>query len=446
MSRHKKAIILFTRVPIPGKTKTRLMPYFTGQQCARLHTCILKDLRKECEKTDADCRVYFTPQDQGAVLKKILGEKMAYFPQQGETLGEKMQRALEETLECGYESCLLFGTDIPELRGEDFAHAFRILENRDVVFGPSEDGGYYLVGMNRIHKEVFENQTYGHDSVLKNTLSHLEHCKLSWGQIRKLSDLDEKEDVARFRERMRTEPALRKRETGRYLLRNSRISVIVPVYNEETTIQILQRQLLPLRGKCEILFVDGGSTDRTLELLDPAFSVMHSEKGRARQMNLGAMKATGDILFFLHSDSELPENPLAQIRAVMSRYRAGCFGIAFHSRHFFMWTCRVISNHRVKDRKVMFGDQGIFVDRELFFQAGMFPELPIMEDYQFSLTLKEMGVRLGMTRDRLYTSDRRFPRGTIPKLKLMWRMNRLRKMYRDGTPIETISDLYRDVR
>ena len=130
----------------------------------------------------------------------------------------------------------------------------------------------------------------------------------------------------------------------------------------------------------------------------------------------------------------------------MKDYQAGCFGIAFHSKNFFMFTCRVISNHRIKDRKVMFGDQGIFIERELFFEIGMFPEIPVMEDYQLSLTLKERGVKLGMTRKRIYTSDRRFPKGTIPKLKLMWKMNRLRKMYRDRVPIETISDLYRDVR
>ena len=94
----------------------------------------------------------------------------------------------------------------------------------------------------------------------------------------------------------------------------------------------------------------------------------------------------------------------------------------------------------------MFGDQGIFLDRDLFFEIGMFPEIPVMEDYQLSLTLKEQGIRLGMTKRRIYTSDRRFPKGTVPKLKLMWKMNRLRKMYRDGVPIERISRLYRDVR
>ena len=192
--------------------------------------------------------------------------------------------------------------------------------------------------------------------------------------------------------------------------------------------------------------MDGGSTDHTLDKISEEFTLLHDRKSRAAQMNAGAKASHGDILFFLHCDSELPAHPLAQIREVMRDYQAGCFGIAFHSRNFFMFTCRVISNHRVKDRKVMFGDQGIFIDRKLFFDVGMFPEIPIMEDYQFSLTLKEKGIRLGMTRKRIYTSDRRFPKGTIPKLKLMWKMNRMRKMYRDKIAIQTIAKMYKDIR
>ena len=192
--------------------------------------------------------------------------------------------------------------------------------------------------------------------------------------------------------------------------------------------------------------MDGGSTDRTLQLLNGEYPVISSEKGRAKQMNRGAMASHGEVLFFLHCDSEVPANALEEIERVMQNHRAGCFGIAFHSYNFFMFTCRVISNHRVKDRKVMFGDQGIFVERELFMEAGMFPDMPILEDYQFSITLKEKGIRLGMTRSRIYTSDRRFQGNTVEKLKLMWLMNRLRAMYRDGVPVEEIARLYGDVR
>ena len=442
----KRALIIFTRVPYPGETKTRLMPYFTPRQCRKLHVCFLKDIAKMCEETDADIFVCHTPEDKKNILHHIFGEKPEYFLQVGEGLGERMYTAIDVVLNKGYKACILIGTDVSEVQSKDIQRAFDILETKDVVFAPVADGGYYLVGMKKARKEVFEQKTYGHGRVLEDTLSGLQNCGISVGLGEEKHDIDTRDDIRLFRERMRKNPALQKSETGKYLMRTSKISIIVPIYNEEKTINALQDQLRPLREKCEVLFIDGGSTDRTLEYIDPDFRLLHSEKGRAKQMNLGACESTGDILFFLHCDSELPERPLEQIRAVMKDHEVGCFGIAFHSNNFFMFTCRVISNHRIKDRKVMFGDQGIFIDRELFFDVGMFPDIPLMEDYQFSLTLKERGEKIGITKKRIYTSERRFPDGTIPKLKEMWKMNRLRKKYRDGVDIHTIARMYEDVR
>lgn len=496
----KRALIIFTRVPVPGQTKTRLMPYFSPRQCARLHTCFLRDIAAVCKKVRADVYICYTgedgqrrgtakepgdgeskldkperqakaenpdkserrakPEEQAKpmqrdeagrrerpeILRRIFGECAGYFPQEGDGLGERMYRAIERVLKKGYASCLLMGTDVPEVQTGDLHQAFGILEENDLVFGPTADGGYYLVGMKAARKEAFEKQTYGHGNVFQHTVRSLKDKNLSVGVGRMLHDIDTREDIAGYRDRLRRDKRLRKTETGKYLMRTVKISVIVPIYNEEKVMGKLLEDLGRIRDRCEIILVDGGSTDRTLEYISPEFRLLHSPKGRAHQMNLGAKASTGDVLFFLHCDSELPEKPLEQIRRVMRDYRVGCFGIAFHSRNFFMFTCRVISNHRIKDRKVVFGDQGIFIDRELFFDAGMFPELPVMEDYQFSLNLKARGEKIGITRSRIYTSDRRFPAGTIPKLKEMWRMNRLRKKYRDGVDIEVIAGLYADVR
>lgn len=443
----KQALIIFTRIPVQGKTKTRMMPHFSPRQCAALHACFLMDIRKQCEACGADIFVsYAAESGKMERLRELLGEEKQYLPQAGENLGGRMLDAFQKVLEKGYDSCVLIGTDVPELRERCLRKAFWQLQERDVVFGRTEDGGYYLVGMKQPQPLVFGLDAYGHSRVLKETLDRMSEAGLTAGFTDTLSDMDTPEDLRGFYRRMRLDPELAAGKTGRFVTKIRKISIIIPVYNERKTIEAMQRQLFPLRDRCEILFVDGGSTDGTRELIWPEYRVISSEKGRACQMNTGAVNSTGDILFFLHCDSELPENPLGEIRRVLSGHRAGCFGIAFHSKNFFMFTCRVISNHRVKDRKVMFGDQGIFIDRDLFFQAGMFPELPIMEDYQFSLTLKEMGVKLGMAGRRIYTSDRRFPRGTIPKLKLMWNMNRLRKMYRDGVSIEKIARMYRDIR
>lgn len=458
----RKAIIVFTRVPFPGQTKTRMMPYLSGKECADLHGCLLRDIAVECEKVDADKFVYYTDdranqtewtdederiwKKKRRILAEVFGKTSAYKVQQGNTLGDKMYNAIHEVLGKGYDECVLIGTDIPEIHKNDLEQAFRILEERDVVFGPTKDGGYYLVGMKKPMGEVFGIKSYGHGSVLKDTLKGLAELELTTGCVRMLSDLDTPEDLKAYRKYIRDKKHLQKTNTGRFVAESAKISIIVPTYNEEKTIRTIQNQLLPLKDKCEIIFVDGGSSDRTLEMMHPAFRVIRSGKGRAVQMNTGAKESNGDVLFFLHCDSELPRKPLEQIREVMTNHHAGCFGIAFRSKQFFLLTCRVVSNMRVFDRKVMFGDQGMFMDRELFFEAGMFPEIPIMEDYQLSLTLKAMKVKFGMAKRRIYTSDRRFPKEMIPKLDVMWKMNRLRKKYRDGVAIKEISDMYRDIR
>lgn len=442
----QNAWIIFTRVPLPGQTKTRLMPYFTPTQCAALHCCMLKDLRSVKEKVKADLFVAYTPGEKGRMLQRFFGSKVHYFPQEGESMGERMYRAFCRVKKRGYERVVLTGSDIPELSAADISDAFRQLKKKDVVLGKTWDGGYYLIGMKQIRQEIFELPGYGHGHVAEDTVAQIHRLGLSLGYTKSRYDLDEPKDIQLFRDRMRKRRALSQTRTGKYLLSTLRISIIVPIYNEEKTIVKMTEQLMALKDRCEILLVDGGSTDRTRDLIPPELTLLRSEKGRAEQMNCGAKHSTGDILFFLHCDSILPERPLYQIKKVMKHCRAGCFGIAFRSRNFFMWTCGVISNHRIKDRKIMFGDQGIFIDRALFFEVGMFPALPIMEDYQFSLTLKERGEKLGITEKRIYTSHRRFPEGTIPKLRLMWKMNRMRKMYRDGVDIHMISQMYRDVR
>lgn len=442
----KNAVIIFTRIPVPGKTKTRMMPYLTGRACASLHTCFLKDICRECEKTGYDIFVYYAPEGEKSTLVSILGADKTYRKQEGEGLGERMLSALREVLAEGYDACLLTGTDVPELDAEILTTAVSKLRTKDIVFGPTIDGGYYLVGMKKSHAEAFTGQTYGHGSVLQNTVSHLREKGLSVGYVRTLQDMDEPADLRDYRGRMKKNAGLRVKATGQYLMRNVKISIIIPVYNEEKTVGHMMGQLSPLKSRCEIIFVDGQSSDRTRAIVGDGYKVIESPKGRAVQMNAGAAESTGDVLLFLHCDSELPSRPLEEIRYVMRKYRAGCFGIGFHSMNFFMFTCRLISNIRAFAGRIMFGDQGIFIERELFFEMGGFPEITLMEDYQFSINLKTRGIAAGMTPHRIYTSDRRFPDGTASKLKVMWEMNRLRKLYRGGVPVTQLTKYYRDIR
>ena len=449
-----KAIIFFTRAPIAAKTKTRMQPYLSPDECAALHKSMIEDIYKECVKIQADIFVYYTPLEGLGRLYKLIGKESTYRLQKGADLGEKMYNAISEVLDLGYESCILIGSDIAELRKEHLNTAFNKLENADIVFGKTVDGGYYLVGMKKAVKEVFEVEKYGNSEVFANTLKKLSKLGLKVSYTKTLYDIDTKEDLALHRKRLRKYvprhskyyKELQKRNLGKFALDKLKISIIIPVYNEEKTIVNLQSKLHSLYKKCEIIFVDGGSTDATLSLIDKKYKLFSSEKGRANQMNKGALESSGDVLLFLHSDSILPKNPLRQIKKVMRNYEVGCFGIRFNTKSILMKICALMSNYRAGIGHIMFGDQGIFIDRATFFKLGMFPKLPIMEDYQLSLSLKSKKIKTAMTKSHITTSDRRFTGNSIDKLKLMLKMHRLRSMYRKGVDIEKIASLYKDKR
>ncbi len=142
-----------------GQTKTRLMPYFSPEEMCRLHTCFLKDIAGQCQKTQADLYICYTPDNKGAALKNIFGDDKIYFPQMGESLGERMYMAIQRFLPKIMDPVVLIGTDVPEIKQADLDYAFRLLDVHDIVLGPTQDGGYYLVGMKKPVREVFEKQT-----------------------------------------------------------------------------------------------------------------------------------------------------------------------------------------------------------------------------------------------------------------------------------------------
>ena len=358
----------------------------------------------------------------------------------------RMYCALGDAFDMGYEKLILIGTDIPELRAESVETAFDRLDGDDVVLGPTADGGYYLVGMSALHRETFDVKHYGGSSVMEDTVKSLEKAGLTFAFTDTYHDMDDRSDLAGFLRRMRTDRRLRNSETGKFIKANAKISIIVPIFNEATTIRRMCDQLMQYRSSAEIIFVDGGSSDDTLSIIGDSFTVISGAKGRAAQMNLGAEKSSGDVLFFLHCDSVLPPNALNEIRECISEMEYGCFGVKFNSSNFFMFTNRLISNHRAWRRGLPFGDQGIFIGRELFFDMGMFPELPIMEDYEFSRRLLSAGIKPGRTKHRISTSARRYGSSTFSILKTEYRMWSLRRKYRSGTDIEEISRMYKDIR
>ena len=221
-----------------------------------------------------------------------------------------------------------------------------------------------------------------------------------------------------------------------------KISIIVPIYNESAKIETFLKELEQLKGDFEVLFADGGSMDDTLSKIPDTYRVILCGKGRAVQMNTAAKEAVGDYLWFVHCDSRLPKDAIQQISA--SKGQFGCFHIGFDYDGPFMKCNTFMSNRRAIMDHIAFGDQGIWMERKLFLEQGGFPELPIMEDYEFSRRMKRQKIKLHVLPGRIITSGRRYQ--TDHPLKTMWSMIWLRHLYRQGMDIQEIARRYKDIR
>lgn len=195
------ALILMTRIPIPGQTKTRLMDIMYGEECALLHMSFLKDLMTTFEelKNDLDIYLTYTPEDSMGVIEEIVPDFIQCFPQRGEDLGEKMYNGFLDIFSKGYKKVVLMGSDIPDIKGEDILLSFNILDTKDIVLGPSYDGGYYLIGMKNLNKNIFNiTKKWGGKSVLEATIDISNNDGLAVGLAPKYRDIDTREDLFEF--------------------------------------------------------------------------------------------------------------------------------------------------------------------------------------------------------------------------------------------------------
>ncbi len=220
----------------------------------------------------------------------------------------------------------------------------------------------------------------------------------------------------------------------------SPISVIIPTLNEGQYVLSAIRSAKQPPRKCEIVVVDGGSTDDTVTVARAHALVIKSLRGRAVQMNAGARHSTGDVLLFLHADSCLPPHALANLAQVMAdpQIVGGTFMLRFdHPK----WLLRCIAFFSgFKFRYFHYGDQGIFVRRDIFEQLGGFQEMPIMEDLDFLRRLRRRG-RVALIKLPITTSARRFLENGILRHQLHTMV--LVILYLLGTKPQALSRLYK---
>ena len=396
--KHKKKLIIFTRFPEPGTTKTRLIGALGAGGAAELHRQMTEMAvgvaRELMNSTGIAIEIQFAGGDDSK-MRQWLGNDIEYAAQIGLDLGERMDNAFQSGFDQGYDRIVIVGSDCPELTADILIEAFQALNHHPVVLGPASDGGYYLIGLKQRLSNVFQGIPWGTTNVLEATGNALSCLHVSFSQLKRLSDVDTPEDLHIWESAQKT----RSRHS---------LSIIIPALNESAQIPAAiqsARKGLPL----EVIVVDGGSRDETAQIASKAgATVIQAPRGRAAQMNAGAGISRGSHLLFLHADTRLPDGYSVYIRRILNDSVAGGafrFGIAqpFSGRRLVEW----MTNFRARKLQMPYGDQAIFIRRKDFIEMDGFKPLPIMEDYDFIRRLRRRG-RIVIADAVALTSGRRW--------------------------------------
>ena len=415
-------LIVFTRFPEPGKTKTRLIPALGAEGAARLQRQMTEHILTIATKVSDRPGLTIEVRHEGGntgLMQEWLGPQFSYRPQGSGNLGRRMARAFEAAFQKSKGATVIVGSDIPGISTNIIQQAFEALQKNDLVLGPAHDGGYYLIGMKKnlpaaTYARLFEGIDWGTGEVLSQTLQAARESGLCFILLESLGDLDRPVDLHNWQEvkKAATKPVLAQK-----------LSIIIPTLNEAAAIA---RTLSHFEGveNLEVIVVDGGSIDKTAGLArSQGAKVIQSNPGKAIQMNTGAAAAAGDIIVFLHADTLLPEDFGSQIVSALNKngVAAGAFQLAIDSTGVGIRIIESMANLRSRFLRLPYGDQALFMKKSQFEKIGGFPELPIMEDFVLIRRLKRQG-KIVIVPAAVMTSPRRWLHMGILKT---WLINQL---------------------
>jgi len=187
----KNLLIVFAKNIKLGKVKTRLAKTIGDDHAFEVYKFLVQRTEENTSKLkNCDIHIYFSD-----VIIESKWKGCSKFVQNGTDLGEKMKDAFQRSFDNGYEKVVGIGTDIPDLNAEIIENSFELLKNSDTVFGPAEDGEYYLLGMKKLHSTIFDDKEWSTPTLLQKTIEDLQKLDISISKLIELNDIDTIEDL-----------------------------------------------------------------------------------------------------------------------------------------------------------------------------------------------------------------------------------------------------------
>ena len=202
----KLLLVVVAKAPVPGEVKTRLHPKLTIDEATDLYRCFLQDRIKEIGRlTEIDLAISYTPEESKEYFSRFITNGFHLFPQRGKNLGERLSNIFKDKLADKYDAVSIIDSDTPDLPRSIVQQSFQLLMSNgvDAVFGPCDDGGYYLVAMRRPQPDLFQHIPWSTEAVLAATLERASAIGLKAELLPRWNDLDTFEDLIEFYNRHR---------------------------------------------------------------------------------------------------------------------------------------------------------------------------------------------------------------------------------------------------
>lgn len=427
------AFILFTKAPLPGSVKTRLVnPNGISpdtKEVAELYKALLRDTlvatREACDRTGAKLIVSYGPREAELLLKDLIDpifNEAVYFEQEGKNVSEKVRSSIEFGFSKGFSSVALIPGDHPDLDGQTLSDAIEELSKTSdaaVVLGPTFDGGAYLLGFNR---DSFTKVIFDIENTYKVCADIFVKCRrdgIPCHFLENKNDIDDWDDAWRF---LRSNAPLQKSATREALEKliqphlyrkcEKGLSIVIPTLNEENNIEGILNSLRAQSFRdFEIILVDGGSTDDTIAkaLCKVDKIAFVSKPSRKWQENVGGLGAKGAVLLFLHADSLVAPTMCESVMrtAALEGVIGGSCNAMFDgqgARLGFLNAIRRCGNDLLNIHGI---SSGFFVKRRVFVSTNGFSQDVMEEAVDFQKRTRTLGryVRLDET---IRSSPRRF--------------------------------------